>query len=160
MDIWGFGVTMYYFFTEKKSLFICNQANDTLDGRNEELRLANWNGMSEEELNKILPNCDNAVFKTHAKNFFKKCLHADIEERYQTMEEIIKDPLFAGNKDTGEIICASVREAMRDEAIKIRESLSHEMGEIKEAVYENARLMVKMENIQKKNLLTAPPSKG
>merc|ERR1712238_418201 len=59
IDIWGFGVTMYYFFTNKKPLFRCEQSDDTLYGEVEKFRLVNWDWLSSEELHKILPGCTN-----------------------------------------------------------------------------------------------------
>ena len=86
MDIWAFGVGMYYFCTGAP-LFNCD-TDDNLVDRSEQLRLVNWKGLSTEELNRTLPSCRS--FKA----FLKKCLSPKPEDRYQSMEEILRDPVF------------------------------------------------------------------
>lgn len=72
LDIWGFGVTLYPLFTDKKNIFKANLADDTLDGKDEELRVVNWNGPSTKDLNKFLPKCHDVSLKDTAKVFFQK----------------------------------------------------------------------------------------
>merc|ERR1712238_274364 len=50
IDIWGFGVTMYNFFTNSEPLFRCNESYDTLYDEVEKSRLVNWDGLSNKEL--------------------------------------------------------------------------------------------------------------
>ena len=94
IDIWGFGVTMYNFFTNSEPLFRCNESYDTLYGEVEKSRLVNWDGLSFEELDKILPGCTDTTLREKAQNFFKKCLHGDINQRHENTEAILDDPLF------------------------------------------------------------------
>ena len=67
MDIWGIGATLYYFYTDKIPLFRFKQADDTLADEDEERRLVNWKGLSQQQLNLILPNCDDEKVKEKAK---------------------------------------------------------------------------------------------
>ena len=101
MDIWGFGLTMYYLCTNKESLFKAKQANDALEDEEQKNRLLNWKGLTEDDVNKILPNCKPKDCKTRDKAvaFLKKCLHGNISERFQSMDEIIEDPFFTGAND-------------------------------------------------------------
>merc|ERR1712238_144846 len=94
IDIWGFGVTMYNFFTNGEPLFRCNEPYDTLYDEVEKCRLVNWNGLSFEELDKILPEYTDTTLRKKAQNFFKKCLHGDINQRHENTEAILDDPLF------------------------------------------------------------------
>jgi len=94
LDIWGFGVTMYPLFTNKETLFLSHPADDTLNGKGEELRLVNWKGPSTKDLNKILPKCDDLSLKDTAKDFFKQCLHKDVNERFQSMNDVLGHALF------------------------------------------------------------------
>ena len=158
MNIWGFAATLYYLFTNKKPPFICNQIYDTLDSEEEKRRLVKWGGMSDEELNRILQGCDNDLFKRNAQAFFKKCLHADTEQRYRSMNEIFKKPLFApGNEDLKDVTkkLKEVEEKVCDEGKKTRVILSHKIAKvtdkirdkIRNSAYENVCLMVNIQTI-------------
>jgi len=85
-------VTLYPLFTNKKNLFKVNLDNDTLDGEDEELRLVNWKGPSTKDLNKIL--LDDELIQKNAIAFFRKCLHCDVQKRFQSMNDVLNDPLF------------------------------------------------------------------
>jgi len=94
VDIWGFGITMYYLCTKKKHLFKnVNQNDDTLDDESEKARLQDWKGLDERESTLILPGCKKEDRET-AINFFEKCLRKDKNKRFQSMQEVLEHEFF------------------------------------------------------------------
>jgi Ran GTPase-activating protein (RanGAP) involved in mRNA processing and transport/serine/threonine protein kinase len=59
MDIWAFGVNMYYLCTGK-TLFSCD-LNDAIIEESELLRLINWEGLSETHLDKVLKDLQDQL---------------------------------------------------------------------------------------------------
>ena len=114
IDIWGFGVTMYNFFTNGEPLFRCNESYDTLYDEVEKCRLVNWDGLSFEELDKILPEYTDMTLsekkvRRKAQKFFMKCLHGDINQRHENTEAILDDPLFSMNRYADSSVVMNLR---------------------------------------------------
>merc|ERR1712238_555213 len=126
IDIWGFGVTMYNFFTNSEPLFRCNESYDTLYGEVEKSRLVNWDGLSNKELDKILPDCTDTTVREKAQNFFKKCLHGDIEQRHTT-----KLFLSLSNESLGEeSFCYKRKDNKKSSEVMLQETLLKVFSEI------------------------------
>ena len=128
---------MYNFFTNSEPLFRCNESYDTLYGEVEKSRLVNWDGLSFEELDKILPGCTDTTLREKAQNFFKKCLHGDIEQRHKNMTDILEDPLFSGAdvdlKELNENF-EKLAVVVEKEGKKIREVVSEEAEKTREDI--------------------------
>lgn len=92
VDIWGFGIIMYYLCIGKP-LFLYD-INDDLANESEKNRLLTWQGLNRATLDELAPNGMSEQFRDNANNFLVKCLHADPKERFQSMEDIICHDLF------------------------------------------------------------------
>jgi len=92
LDIWGFGVIMYYLCIGQP-LFLYN-LNDNLATESEKNRLLTWQGLTRTNLDKVCPACLSEPFREKTYTFLMKCLHMDPAERFQSMEEILDHNLF------------------------------------------------------------------
>jgi len=155
IDIWSFGVTMYYLCTNRKHLFISiNQTDDTLDGNDDKSRLQNWQGLTPADLNKILPGCKDRAMKRRAVDFFKKCLNKDKDARFQDIRKLMAHPFFAGGdiKEIKEEIIANRKEITmnRKEIVANNGNIIENNGNIIENKTEIKNLRSKIEMVSTK----------
>jgi len=96
MDIWGFGLIIYYLYTGKPLFFY------DLEGRfvneSDKKGLTDWNGLVDDDFTHlVLKDCHDEnknIIKVEAIDFLKKCLHKNPQERFQTMIEALRHPLL------------------------------------------------------------------
>jgi len=91
VDIWGFGVIMYYLCVGRP-LFLYNLSSNFAT-ESEKNRLLMWRGLSRTDLDEV-PTCYNDHFRESVKTFLMKCLHVDQAERFQSMEEVLDHDIF------------------------------------------------------------------
>jgi len=99
LDIWGFGVIMYYLCIGQP-LFLYN-LNDNLATESEKNRLLTWQGLSRANLDKVCPAYLSESFRENTYIFLMKCLHINPAQRFQSMEEILDHDLFRDPLDNG-----------------------------------------------------------
>jgi len=95
VDIWGFGVIMYYLCIGRP-LFLYNLESNFAT-ESEKNRLLMWKGLSRTDLD--VPTCYSEHFQELVKTFLMKCLHVHPVERFQSMEEILDHHIFLSIDD-------------------------------------------------------------
>lgn len=99
MDIWAFGVTMYFLYAGAPLFRLSTDKKDNLERREDLVHLRHWEGLQETHLLKILPNCTDRdlELKKSINNFLKKCLHKEKDKRFPTMRAALEHPLSRGD---------------------------------------------------------------
>jgi len=94
VDIWSFGVIMYY-LSIGKPLFLYNLASNLANAA-EKSRLMSWRGLNAGDLKKVkvTPESLSESFREKSDNFLMKCLHVDPAKRFLSMEEVLEHELF------------------------------------------------------------------
>jgi len=94
IDVWAFGVCMYYLITSQP-LFVFD-LNDNLATVSEQCRLTTWQGLTTVELESVIPKKYlSTKFRENAMSFLITCLHKDPLQRFQNMTEVLSHEFFS-----------------------------------------------------------------
>jgi hypothetical protein len=118
-DVWSFGVVMYEMCTGMR-LFSRNN-DDNLVLKDQQVRLATWHVLNEEEKSLVLKECDwqnvdeseRELIRAAACELLDKCLHPDPTKR-PTMKTVLELAFFSGRAADMQLSLSNQAEFRRD----------------------------------------------
>lgn len=158
-DVWSFGCVMYTMLTKGLDLFKKDQGDNIVETE-DKLRLANWNGLTATELNRILPLCEDVNEVNAAKDLLNMCLNGDSSVRFKSMKQVLNHRFL---KKVDETQVYKTLQAIRKEQSfrhvqlmseidDTKESLTKIMNRITESSLKIARLIGSRDQVSCPNL--------
>jgi len=143
MDIWSYGVVFYQMVTTGDGLFRCDR-DDNLINEQEQLKLANWKDISDEDLRNVLSKGDNQEYTESAKALLRCCLNADPKKRPASMNQILGHPFFKGR--------SAQLDSMKRDIINVVKKTHKETMKNQATIKENQDIFQKKQNMMKRDL--------